>query len=113
MCARAGVDCTMGQPKAWVNYGIEDRAQKTNHPADESRNPKRRRTILTEQVQSSSSEPSTSGIVGSSVTGVVPASDQVERVAFPGSEHWRNSTSTMVLVEEVGQQTLPSNFQQF
>src|SRR5690554_5802927 len=108
MCSRTGVECVNHQPRLWYNQGLAPQARRKVRKTSNSVNgvPKPKRVRLaspSEQTEDGHRSPaggSTSSPVGH---GTSPAEN--ERGAAMDKEPWRNSTSTMILVEEVRNQT--------
>lgn len=100
MCTRTGVECVNNQPRPWRNQGLAQ-ARRTSNSVSRARTPRRvRMPSPTEQIVDSSRPSPTGGNTGSPTEhGPGPAGD--ERVDPADKEPWGNSSSTMMLVEEV------------
>ena len=104
MCTRSGVECVSSQPRSWRNQGLTQ-ARRISNSVDRGRSPKRVRISSPAEQSEGSGRPSpTGGNTGSPTAyGRGPAGD--ERVNAADKEPWRSSSSTMMLVEEVRNQT--------
>lgn len=100
MCTRTGVECVSNQPRSWRNQGLAQ-ARRTNNSVGRVRAPKRVRIPSPTEETADSGRPSPTGGNAGSPTehGPSPAGD--ERLRPADKEPWGNSTSTMMLVEEV------------
>ncbi|SPO04997.1 uncharacterized protein DNG_07682 [Cephalotrichum gorgonifer] len=103
MCTRTGVDCVRSQPQPWHNQGLvqsRGKARRTSNSADGAPSPKRVRLASpTEQNEEVGCHYPTRGSTSSPVEHrTSPAEDG--RGGTTDKKPWRNSTSTIMLVEE-------------